>query len=98
MVRSSISSVYSPTWIERPPSNLSSASHGKLRADVWFSLFTVFLPLILVVRWGNVKSYRFYWENFAALFSITNIACSYSTSAAAANLAEKCYNTYQQGE
>ena len=36
-----------PTWIDRLPSNLGEKSHGKLKADQWLTLFTIFLPLIL---------------------------------------------------
>ncbi|KAH8923235.1 hypothetical protein BT69DRAFT_1297305 [Atractiella rhizophila] len=66
------------TWIERPLINLGSASHGKLKADTWFVLFTVCLPLILLIIWTGQTDRTEHWRNFAFLITFTNIACAYS--------------------
>jgi len=36
-----------PTWIDQLPSNLSEKFYGKLKADQWLILFTIFLSFIL---------------------------------------------------
>lgn len=52
-VRNDIQAIHVPSWIERPPSNFGSASHGKLKADTWRTLFTVHLTITLVRTWGS---------------------------------------------
>jgi hypothetical protein len=46
-----IAGAHIPTWIAQPPRNLGEKSHGKLKADQWLTLFTIFLPLILLEIW-----------------------------------------------
>lgn len=45
-----------PSWIESPPRNLGSASHGKLKADHWRTACTVSLVITLVRLWGQQDS------------------------------------------
>jgi hypothetical protein len=40
-----------PTWITCPPQNLGEKSHGKLTADQWSTLFSIFLPMVLPELW-----------------------------------------------
>ncbi len=53
MIRACIADTAIPTWIDRPPTNLGEKAHGKLKADQWFTLFSVFFPLILPEIWGS---------------------------------------------
>jgi len=71
-----------PTWIARPPRNLGEKSHGKLKADQWLTLFTIFLPLILPEIWlASRKTHdAALLNNFYDLVKCTNIVCSYSAS------------------
>jgi len=48
-----IANIVIPTWIDQLPSNLSEKSHGKLKANQWLTLFTIFLPLILSELWSK---------------------------------------------
>jgi len=48
-----IANIVIPTWIDRLPSNLSEKSHGKLKANQWLTLFTIFLLLILSELWSK---------------------------------------------
>ena len=50
-IRMCLSESIIPSWLERPPTNLGEKSHGKLKADQWLQLFSVFLPLILPEIW-----------------------------------------------
>lgn len=70
-----------PTWIDRPPTNLGDKSHGKLKADNWLVLFSIFLPLILPEIWvaNSTRSRSLaLLQNFHDLVLCTNIVCSYS--------------------
>lgn len=85
-----------PTWIERPPTNLGKKSHGKLKADHWFLLFTVFLPLVIPKLW-NSKTNRQYsdlLDNFYQLVTCTNILCSYSITPSSADAYLEHYSQY----
>lgn len=52
-IRSDISQLLTPTWMTSIPSNLGTAAHGKLKADQWRALGTVYLPLSLIALWGT---------------------------------------------
>ncbi|KAJ2916077.1 hypothetical protein MD484_g4344, partial [Candolleomyces efflorescens] len=77
-----LSDVVVPSWVARPPTNLGQSSHGKLKADQWLILFSVFLPLILPEIWlaDGSKRKLDLLDNFEHLVTCTNIICSHSTS------------------
>jgi len=52
---SDIENLMTPSWMTSVPSNLRSASHGKLKADQWRTLRTVHLPISLVRLWDMVE-------------------------------------------
>jgi hypothetical protein len=91
-----------PSWLERPPVNLGAKSHGKLKADQWLQLFSVFLPLILPELWtteaGSPSNPRFtaLLDNFHDLIACTNILCGYSVSPAGADLYYDHYISYRK--
>jgi hypothetical protein len=76
-----------PTWITRPPQNLGEKSHGKLKADQWYTLFTIFLPMILPELWLASEKHHnsALLDNFHDLVMCTNIIGSYTTSNTAAD-------------
>lgn len=51
-IRADLSEISTPTWVTSVPSNLGSASHGKLKADQWRTLGITHLPLSLIRLWG----------------------------------------------
>lgn len=51
-LRLTIAETFVPSWVEKPPSNFGTASHGKLKADHWRTLCTVHMVLSLVRLWG----------------------------------------------
>ncbi|EPQ53429.1 hypothetical protein GLOTRDRAFT_44744 [Gloeophyllum trabeum ATCC 11539] len=81
-IRACISDTVIPTWVDRPPVNLGDKSHGKLKADNWFILFSVMLPMVLVELWWSTNNHRDaqLLENFYDLVTCTNIIGSFSTS------------------
>ena len=97
-IRDCLSNAIIPTGIGRPPKNLGNKSHGKLKADQWLILFTVFLPLILPELWlaSENQFHRNLLDNFADLVTCTNIICSHSTTEAAADAYLEHYIRYRQ--
>lgn len=51
-VRADLQKTSLPSWLERPPHNFGSPSHGKLKADQWRTVCSVSLIITLVRLWG----------------------------------------------
>jgi hypothetical protein len=86
-IHACLSNTVIPSWIERPPKNLGEKSHGKLKADQWLTLFSVFLPLVLPEIWlsSPSKLHMDLLDNFHDLITCTKLVCSHSTSPEAAD-------------
>lgn len=95
-IRAAISDTFLPTWLDRPPTNLGEASHGKLKADTYFVLFTTILPLHLVECWTALPRKAEMLDNFCDLVTCTNIACGYSTTRAGSRKFEEHYRSYSK--
>lgn len=81
-IHACLSKVVIPSWVDRPPTNLGESSHGKLKADQWLVLFSIFLPLILPELWLSSPTdlSNTLLDNFYDLVCCTNIVCSYSVT------------------
>ena len=82
-----IASTITPSWLSSVPSNLGSASHGKLKADQWRVLGSIYLPISLIrLLWsaelGNSRSERCrkILDVTISLLSAVSIATSRVTS------------------
>jgi hypothetical protein len=95
-IRTAISDVFLPSWLDRPPTNLGDASHGRLKADTYFVLFTAILPLHLVEFWTAAPRQAQMLRNFCDLVTCTNIACGYSASDAGSRKFEEHYQSYSK--
>ena len=76
-LRDDIKATYFPSWMERPPTNFGSASHGKLKADHWRTVCTVSMVITLVRLWGTSNSTTaetLLLENFVHLVSAVDLA------------------------
>ncbi|KAI0360930.1 hypothetical protein OH77DRAFT_1446201 [Trametes cingulata] len=76
-IRKDIGATYLPSWLERPPRNFGSASHGKLKADHWRTVCTVSMVITLVRLWGSAGSTqkeKLLLENFVHLVSAVKLA------------------------
>ncbi|KAJ7264334.1 hypothetical protein C8J57DRAFT_1070034 [Mycena rebaudengoi] len=97
LIHQGLASVVVPSWIDRPPVNLGEKAHGKLKADNWLVLFTIFFPLILPELWFHSSSPRRDHKllaNFHDLVGATNILCSYAIIPAEADEYTKMYLSY----
>ncbi|EIW57899.1 uncharacterized protein TRAVEDRAFT_93475, partial [Trametes versicolor FP-101664 SS1] len=66
-----------PSWMERPPRNFGSASHGKLKADQWRTACTVSMVITLCRLWGSASApprERVLLENFIHLVCAVDLA------------------------
>ncbi|KAF7335733.1 hypothetical protein MVEN_02229000 [Mycena venus] len=60
-----------PAWINSVPKNYGHNNAGTIKADEWRVLATIYIPIALVLMWG---------DDFMAMFQATTLACRYSTS------------------
>lgn len=88
-IRMVIKATYTPSWVGSVPSNIGDASAGKLKADEWRQLFTIYLPLALVSKWGEGSDHpssavarrsRELLDHTMELVSAVSIACARTTS------------------
>ncbi|KAI0364513.1 hypothetical protein BV20DRAFT_1039369 [Pilatotrama ljubarskyi] len=82
-LREDIDSTFFPSWLERPPRNFGSPSHGKLKADVWRTVCTVSMVITLVCLWGGPDAsprQKALLHNFAHLVSAVELAARRSTN------------------
>lgn len=97
-IQSGLAAVTVPSWLERPPTNLGEKSHGKLKADTWKILFTVFLPLILPELWHNTSMpdshSNLLLKNYHLLVYCTNIVCCNVVMSDMPGLYTQQYRTY----
>ncbi|RDX43314.1 hypothetical protein OH76DRAFT_1361390 [Lentinus brumalis] len=76
-VRRDIRNATVPTWIEKPPSNFGEAKHGKLKADHWRTVCTIFMVITLVRLWGHAgasQQERDVLNNFVQLVVAVDLA------------------------
>ncbi|KAI9069061.1 hypothetical protein FKP32DRAFT_1560444 [Trametes sanguinea] len=81
-LRKDINSTTFPSWMERPPRNFGSPSHGKLKADMWRTVCTVSMVITLVRLWstpGSSARTNALRDNFVHLVSAVDLASRRST-------------------
>jgi hypothetical protein len=100
-IRLKVDEVVVPQGITRVPSNLGEASHGKLKASEWHTLFAIFLPLalpdFLVEDCEQEYSENHPWLtllNFSALVQCTNIVTQKSVSKQDSQKFQESYEVY----
>ncbi|KAJ7188522.1 hypothetical protein C8R46DRAFT_1023851 [Mycena filopes] len=95
-IHAGLAAVVIPSWMERPPVNLGEKSHGKLKADNWLILFTIFFPLLIPELWWGTGDRRDgkLLRNLHDLIGATNILCSYVASPERADQYTEMYLRY----
>ncbi|KAI0644329.1 hypothetical protein C8Q79DRAFT_1002204 [Trametes meyenii] len=84
-IRQDILNTVLPSWMERPPRNFGSPSHGKLKADQWRTACTVNLVITLCRIWGASGASdgeRLLLDNFIHLVCAVDLATRHSTDPA----------------
>ena len=92
-LRADIKNMVTPSWLTCLPTNLGEPSHGKLKADQWRTLGTIYLPVSLVRLWHGSSEDDKRSARCKKLLSVTlslisaiAIACRRTTSPADAKL------------
>jgi hypothetical protein len=104
-LRTDIRDFVTPSWLTSIPSNLGEPSHGKLKADQWRTLGTVYLPVSLVRLWAapnkddpqQATGRQKLLSLTLSLISAINIASSRTTSRDKANLYTRYMTEYMDG-
>ena len=103
-LRTDIRDFVTPSWLTSIPMNLGEPSHGKLKADQWRTLGTVYLPVSLVRLWVPPHRDNPQQAGRQKLLSLTlslvsaiNIASLRTTSRDKANLYTRYMTEYLEG-
>ncbi|KAI0650959.1 hypothetical protein C8Q79DRAFT_901952 [Trametes meyenii] len=98
-VRKDITKTSLPSWLETPPRNFGSPSHGKLKADHWRTIGTVSLVMTLVRLWGTAGASieeREVLDNFISLAVAVDLATRRSMDRPRAALYDQYMQRYLQ--
>lgn len=88
-VRRVIRETITPSWLGTVPRDFGDQKEGKLKADEWRILCTIYLPLALITEWGEgtthaneelAKRSRQLLDHTMELVSAVTIACKRTTS------------------
>ncbi|TFK16485.1 hypothetical protein FA15DRAFT_607219 [Coprinopsis marcescibilis] len=96
-LRADIHAMITPSWMSKLPSNLGDPSHGKLKADQWRLLATVYLPASLTRLWGKLDDNRKLLDVSMSLFLAISIATTHTTSQSRAQQYLQHYQAYIDG-
>jgi hypothetical protein len=89
-----------PSWLTSIPCNLGEPSHGKLKADQWRTVGTLYLPVSLVRLWNQEEGPSRHKKLLNVTLSLTSaviIASSRTTSSAKADLYLQHMQAYING-
>lgn len=99
-LRADIQNTYLPSWIERPPINFGSASHGKLNADHWRTVCSISMVITLTRLWSSSTASekdRLLLENFVHLVVAVDLATRRSMDPERARLFDEHMEEYLRG-
>ncbi|CDO76809.1 hypothetical protein BN946_scf185033.g6 [Trametes cinnabarina] len=100
IIRQDIAKSFFPSWMERPPHNFGSATHGKLKADQWRTVCTVTLFITLTRLWGDASADSkegVLLRNFVHLVTATDLATRRSMDPERAQAYDYHMREYLQG-
>lgn len=87
-IREVVKTTVKPTWLNSVPYNFGDASAGRLKADEWRTLGTIYIPIALFSLWGEEyapntsagKRLQKIFDHTMSLVSAVTLACSCNTS------------------
>ncbi|KAJ7050117.1 hypothetical protein C8F01DRAFT_1348131 [Mycena amicta] len=84
-VQTVIAETSTPSWVNHVPKNYGEAGAGSMKADEWCLLGTIFMPIALVILWGEqTGAHKAHFSKLLVhsmhLFQATTIVCRYATS------------------
>lgn len=84
-IQNVIAKTVTPAWINSIPKNYGERNAGTIKANEWRLLATIYIPIALVLMWGDDMSGQYAAHFYAllvhsmALFQATTLACRNST-------------------
>nr|GAT44655.1 predicted protein [Mycena chlorophos] len=76
-----------PSWVNSVPHNYGESNAGSIKADEWRTLATLYLPIALVLLWGDqsmdAQSARLFGvlDHAMCLFNAVDLVCRYTMTA-----------------
>jgi hypothetical protein len=92
-----------PSWLNSVPYNFGDAAAGTLKADVWRTMYTIYLPIALVSLWGegtphasSVEATRLrrILDHTMTLVSAVTLACKHTMTQSRAAAYRSCVATW----
>lgn len=102
-IRQVIKESSKPSWLNHVPEAFGDAGTGKLKADEWQNLSSVYLPVALVLLWGKGSKQRhkdldgqfeLLLDNTMKLVQAVTLACYRSTTSYRINKTEEYLQSY----
>jgi hypothetical protein len=86
-----IAKTVTPSWINSVPSNYGEANAGSIKAGEWRTLATIYIPIALMLLWGDQPKYEVerlgaMLAQSMALFQAVTLVCRYTASKDRADL------------
>ncbi|KAF7362698.1 hypothetical protein MVEN_00619100 [Mycena venus] len=80
-----ISKTTTPSWINSVPHNYGENNAGTIKADEWRTLATIYIPIAIVLLWGDqpkndAERLREMLVHSMALFQAVTLVCRYTSS------------------
>ena len=98
-VKNVIAATDVPSWVKSVPANFGDAAAGTLKADEWWTLSTIYLPLALISLWGNgcrKASSNYEASHLCAYLDHTMLIISTMVIACKCTALERCSNDFLQ--
>lgn len=95
-LQADIDRIIVPTWFTKLQRTFGEKSYGKLKADEWRSLFSVYLPMTFLRLWAesSSKNHRLQLKAVLCLSILVQIVTSKSTSVATQSLYRQTIKLY----
>ncbi|KAF7368203.1 hypothetical protein MVEN_00139900 [Mycena venus] len=76
-VQEVIAKTVKPAWVNHVPKNYGEKGAGSIKADEWRLLATIYLPIALVILWGEQAKHAELLKQSMALFQAITIVCRF---------------------
>lgn len=105
-IRDVIKNTDTPSWLGSVPYNFGDSAAGSLKAEEWRTMITVYLPIALIIMWGEGSSHstpetaawlRRVLDHTMALVSAITLVCRRSMSQERATAYRNYIATWLQG-
>lgn len=93
-VQNDVRNIIVPSWFTKIRPTFGEKANGKLKADEWRSVFTVYLPMTFLRLWAESSSHRIQLKALLCLTILVNIVTSKTSSVSSRELYDSTIRTY----